>query len=106
MSNIVGNVFCETNYKVFKKLNGNRSINMKIVNRIIESIKKVGQIPVPIVVNENMEVIDGQNRLEAFEILGLPVYYVITNGAGTSECIMLNINQTPWKLGDYIDTYA
>ena len=89
---------------IFKKLTGNRDV--KGVERIIKSINKVGYIINPILVNENMEVIDGQNRLEAFSQLGLPIYYIVQDGLGLEECRALNIGQMNWKTEDYIDSYA
>lgn len=95
-----------TDYSIFKRLSGNRTIENGRKNKIRHSIRKVGQIPVPIVVNERMEVIDGQARLEVFEELGLPVYYIVCDGLGIADCIAMNISGTNWKIGDYIESYA
>ena len=58
-------VFETRDYDQFKKLNGNRNINESQVDGIVHSILEVGYQPVPILVNEFMEIIDGQHRLEA-----------------------------------------
>lgn len=94
------------NYKQFKKLIGNRRVDELRVQRIIKSIKAVGYITSPIIVNEKMEVIDGQGRLEALERLHLPVEYIVEEGAGINECISMNIYQTNWSLMDYIVSFA
>ena len=103
---IVAKVYVTTDYKKFKRLDGNRAIQEARIKKIIASIRKVGYVLSPIVVNENIEIIDGQARLEAFKRLNLPVYYVVAEGAGIDECIAMNINQTGWTLTDYIDSYA
>lgn len=93
-------------YSKFKKLKGNRNVDAVRVQRIIQSINKVGYITSPIIVNEDLEVIDGQGRLEALRILGLPVEYIIHENIGIDECISMNIHQTNWNDRDYIDSYA
>lgn len=95
-----------TNYDSFKKLIGNREVSEARKKRIRDSIAHVGYITSPIVVNEKLEVIDGQGRLAVLQELGLPVEYVIHEGAGIRECIEMNINQTNWKIIDYIESFA
>ena len=56
--------------------------------------------------NEKFEVVDGQARLEALRLLGLPVEFIICQGAGREECVALNAYSTPWTLLDYIDSYV
>lgn len=99
-------VYRTNNYEQFKRLVGNREVNPKRVKTIRKSIEEIGYIPNPIVVNENMEVIDGQGRLQALKELGLPVEYIIKNGVGIRECLYMNINQERWKIKDYINSYA
>lgn len=93
-------------YRLFKRLAGNRTVEKSRVNKIIESIKNVGYITSPIIVNEFMEVIDGQGRLEALKRLDLPVNYIVHKGIGIKECISMNIHQSNWKIYDYISSYA
>lgn len=94
------------NYEKFKRLKGNREVSPTRIRKIVESINKVGYITSPIIVNERMEVIDGQGRLEALEYLGLPVEYIVHKGAGIEECLSMNIHQTNWTIRDYIKSYA
>ncbi len=95
-----------TDYSIFKTLKGNRDVGRPRVRKIINSIEKVGYIMNPIIVNERMEVIDGQGRLEALKELRLPVYYLIVPKAGIAECVSMNINQEQWSALDYIKSYA
>lgn len=93
-------------YSVFKTLLGNRLVDESRVNKIMRSIEEVGYVPNPIIVNEKMEIIDGQGRVETLKRKGLPVYYIIAPGTGVNECISMNINQEQWHRIDYIRSYA
>lgn len=97
-------VFETTDYDLFKKLKGNRDVYS--VNKITQSIKKVGYIPSPICVNEKMEIIDGQNRLEALKKLGMPVQYYVVKGIGVEEARQMNIGRRNWSQLDYVKSYA
>lgn len=94
------------NYEIFKKLEGNRITDEKRVEKIKKSILKVGYITSPVLVNQNMEIIDGQGRFEALKQLQLPVEYIVQNDIGIKECIAMNVYQTNWKIQDYINSYA
>ena len=97
-------VYETADYGKFKRLMGNRDV--KCVNKIIDSIQKVGYIPNPILTNEKMEVIDGQNRLEACRRLGLPVFYYICEGLTIDDARAMNLGRTNWKPINYVKSYA
>ena len=59
---------------VFKILEGNRNINLANVERLVKSIEENGFLQMPIIVNENYEVIDGQHRLMAAKKLNSIIY--------------------------------
>lgn len=100
-------VYKTTDYNSFKKLEGNREIVTSRKNKILNSIDSVGYVvPSPIIVNKNMEVIDGQGRLEACIERGLPIYFVISENAGINECMAMNIGQVNWNIRDYVHCYA
>lgn len=94
------------NYFMFKRLEGNRIVDQKKVNKIKKSINEVGYISNPIIVNENMEIIDGQHRLEALKELGKPVEYIVQKNLNIKEVLFMNINQEKWNMMDYIKSYA
>ncbi len=98
-------ILMTTNYSLFKKFNGNREINQANVRRIAASMRDKYLVR-PIDVNENHEVIDGQHRLEACKIVGLPVYYVVHKGWGLDEAQRLNATQRVWKTNEYINGYC
>ena len=95
-----------TDYGIFNRLAGNRSVDEKRVQKIIQSIQTVGYVPNPIVVNEKMEVIDGQGRLEALKRLGMPVDYIISKGTTIRQTQVMNATSTTWSKEDYIKSYA
>ena len=99
-------VYTTKNYDIFKRLVGNRDIPESRISKIVASIQEIGWIRNPIVVNEKMEVIDGQGRLTALQRLGMPVEYIIAEGAGSQECIYMNMNMVNWKQPDFIKSYA
>jgi len=99
-------VYSECDYSKFKKLNGNREVLEGRKKMIKSSIEKRGWIRNPIVVNEKFELIDGQGRFEALKELGLPIEYVVSEGATIDDCIALNMKQLNWKPMDFISCYA
>ena len=92
-------------YSLFKFMKGNRAVEGIRKKKIRDSIVKVGYVPNPIIVNEKMEIIDGQGRYEVCMELGLPILYIIVPGAGKEECVAMNISATNWALIDYVNLY-
>lgn len=101
---IVAHIFSTTDYDKFRLIDDNREL--RSIGKILRSIQAVGQVMSPILVNEKMEVIDGQHRLAAFKKLGCPVYYMVQEGIGIEECRNLNTGQTNWTTNDYVHSYA
>ena len=99
-------VYVTRDYSIFRRLVGNRDIPESRISKIVESIQTIGWVHNPIIVNEKMEVIDGQGRLTALQRLKMPVEYIIAEGAGNKECIYMNMNMVNWKLPDFIKSYA
>lgn len=95
-----------TDYAIFKAVSFNREKN----KRHIESIKKIiSQENLlhlhPILVNEKMEVVDGQHRLEAAKELGLEVFY-IQDKISYEHILNSNLFQKKLALEDVIKFYA
>lgn len=104
MDKTIGNIFQTTEYEKFKVLGGNRVIDHS--DKVAESIKLHGQLNSPIIVNEKFEIIDGQNRFEAFMRLNLPVPYIVNKGYGIKECVAMNSVSKNWSTEDHIKSYA
>jgi hypothetical protein len=95
------------NYEIFKLLKGNAPINILHLNLLIEAIQKKNLLASrPILVNEKMEVIDGQHRLESAKRLNLPIYYITTNDLNITDISTLNSNQRNWKMEHYLELYS
>lgn len=93
-------------YSIFKKQDCNREISTGNLNKIISSIKAKNLLEFrPIIVNQNMEVIDGQHRLEAAKHLGVDIWYKVDHSSQIEDIILLNTNQKKWNLPDYLNYY-
>lgn len=95
-----------TNYGMFKRLEGNREVSKQRKMAIFASIRENGYIGAPILVNEKMEVIDGQGRLAACEELGIPIPFCVKNGTDVKSCMILNQNTRNWTDEEYVKSYA
>ena len=102
----VNKVYRTNDLSTFKTLPGNRVPNLLHINRLNYSINKYGMKCNPILVNERLEVIDGQHRLEAAKSAGTFDYYIIVNGYNLTEVHTLNLNQKNWAKTDYMEGYA
>lgn len=94
-----------TDYAKFKTLAGNRDIKNSHVQKLKASMQQKHLVNA-IIVNEDMEIIDGQHRFAASKELGLPVYFYIVNGYGTKEVQILNTNMQNWNKRDYLVSYC
>lgn len=101
----VNMVYITTNYDQFRILTDNRDVNTLHVKRLVDSFNE-RHLVCPIIVNEKMEVIDGQHRLQASKETGVPVYYIQVPGYGIKEVQRLNANQKNWTKLDFLEMYC
>ena len=94
-------VLYEKNHTKFTLLDNNRDIDIRHVAALMASMKKHGQL-MPIIVNENLEVIEGQHRLKACTELDIPVAYITSIKARGRDVAVLNNSQKGWKNRDYL----
>jgi len=65
-------------YEVFSMISWNRAINHANIKKLIEETEKDFKMHLfPILVDDEMRIIDGQHRFAVCEQLGCPVYYII-----------------------------
>lgn len=102
----VNKVYKTYDLSIFKSIDGNRVPNLQHIRRLTDSLKVHGMKCNPILVNEKMEVIDGQHRLQAAKNVNTFVYYIVVNGYKLEEVHTLNLNQKNWNKRDYMDGYA
>lgn len=94
-------------YGQFKIVNSNREVNATHVKKLKRAIASKNMLRLnPIVVNDNMEVIDGQHRLAAAKQLGLPIYYIQEKSVDRNDIANLNTNKKNWNIMDYVNFYA
>lgn len=95
-------VYKTDDHDAFQLSKFNRNIILR--SEMIEQAKQ-GFLS-PIIVNENMTVIDGQHRLAASKKVGVPIEYIIKPGLNEDDIVRMNTVQKPWSLQNYIESYA
>jgi len=98
-------VLYENNHSKFTLLDDNRDIRPRHVESLMASIRKFGQL-MPIVVNEKLEVIEGQHRLRACSDLKIPVAYIISLKASGKDVAVMNDSQEGWKNRDFLKHFS
>ena len=93
-------------YSIFKHVAFNRERNKRHIQAIKTIISKENLLHLhPILVNEKMEVVDGQHRLEAAKDLGLEVFY-IQDKISYEHILNSNLFQKKLVLEDVVKFYA
>lgn len=102
---VVNHVLETSNYDLFKSLKGNRIVNLSHVAKLKKSMTSKYLVS-PIIVNEKMQVIDGQHRFASAKQLKLPIRYIVVEGYGLEEVQVLNQNTANWKNIDFLNAYC
>lgn len=97
-----------SDYEQFRLMDANREQNRFHVEALKTAFGEMGNLTrvQPILVNENMEIIDGQHRFVACKELGEPIYYTQVPGLGIADARQMNILHKNWQLPDYAHSYA
>ena len=98
---------CTDNYKLFKFHEQNRKAGSN--KGIVTSIENIDLTPfVPIIVDKDFFIIDGQNRFIACQKLGKPIYYVVMpDSYSTNDAIIaLNRDQRAWNQNEFLHFHA
>jgi hypothetical protein len=100
---VVNQIYTTTDYKKFKGVSGNRIVDEVKVRRLMKSMQKDGWLStMMVIVNESMQIIDGQHKYLAARATKTPILYVIVNGTGLREVIKSNQGASNWKIKDHI----
>lgn len=93
-------------YHLFKTLKGNRPIDQKHVSNLMRAMKS-HDLLIPITVNEEMEILDGQHRFEARKRLNFSVPYYVTTGEdfGLEQVQAINATQKSWTNRDFARSF-
>lgn len=100
-------IYTTKDYSKFRMVVANREVNKEHVRKLARSIKKKNLLFVrPLIVNDKMELIDGQHRLAACEQIGETVFYIKAGGLTKEDIAVLNTAQKNWTRLDFINFYA
>mgnify|MGYP003632492837 FL=1 len=102
----VNKVYKTSDLSMFNPTKGNRPTNPNHIRKLAHSITVNGLLQNPIIVNEKMNVIDGQHRLKAAKEAKSSIYYIIVKDYGLKEVQTLNLNQKNWNKKDFMNGYA
>lgn len=97
-------VYETTDYDKFSFIEGNRGLDH--IKRVQESIKNVGFLWQPILVNERFQIIEGQHRFVACKNLNIPVLYIVQPKIGMVEVQALNTCAKQWTTRNHIHARA
>lgn len=96
-----------SDYEIFKKHENNRILSETNIRNLMFSIKSQNLLSFrPILVNERMEILDGQHRLEAAKRLSVEIFYQVKKDSTHEDIVLLNNNQKTWEFEDYLNYYC
>lgn len=98
----VNTVYETEDLSIFKFTKFNRNVGFR--REMLEQAKQ--GFLAPVVVNENMIVIDGQNRVYHAKLAEAPITYIVIPGLDQDDIVRMNTTQKPWSLLNYIESYA
>ena len=94
-----------TDYSKFVEMQDNRDTDDKHIAELVVNIRKRGQLQ-PILINEKNQVLDGQSRLKACKLLGIPVMYLLSYKTTIKDVILINTTQKSWVNLDYLKCFS
>ncbi len=93
-------------YDEFKFLDSNRQPNTRTIAKLRKSIEENG-IQIPIIVNPERQIVDGQHRFWALRALGYVVPYIVSKTwKNDSHTIEINNTGKKWSAMDYANYAA
>jgi hypothetical protein len=99
--------FSTKDYTQFSFFKGNRPISRSKVVRLRKSIRQKDLTRFyPILVNGDMEILDGQHRYIACSELGIPIQYNTTQDIDISTVAKLNNSQDKWNAYDFLNAWV
>ena len=101
------NIFITTEYWILKDQEGNRALSKSNLKKLREKISSRNMLKYhPILVNSQMEVIDGQHRLAIAKEFGLPISIINIGDQDISETMSINTTGEKWSLKDFLESYS
>lgn len=104
----MNNILKTDNYDLFDRVKGNRKVVTGQVSKLQASFNANPDLAqaVPIIVNDKMEIVDGQHRFYACKNLKLPIFYFQVKGLKLKDVQTLNSSTKIWSPVDYAKSYA
>jgi len=93
-------------YHRFKFNHVNRDINPAHVRRLEREISDMGGVLIPVLVDHEWNVIDGQHRIKACENLNISVPYLLTESMSIGDVVRLNNITLKWTQEDRVKSFA
>jgi hypothetical protein len=100
----INSVYSTYNYGLFSLMEGNRNLNEKNLAKLEASFIKKHLI-IPIQVNSDYKIIDGQHRFTVAQKLNLPIYFIINEDYGLDEVELCNTSGVLWKNEDFLNKF-
>ena len=97
-------IYVTTDYNKFKFLKENREIYPTHVNRLVKSIKQ-RDVKIPIIVDRDFNILEGQHRYEAYKKLSMPIHYSFRTTIAMSDIRTMNVSTQKWNLYDFLHSY-
>lgn len=98
-------VYSTKDYEAFSFITGNRNINKPHLEKLRKSMLEM-YIPVPIVVNENLEIIDGQHRFVICKEEGIAVHFIQIKGLNLTHVQKINELMRVWTAEAFMNCYC
>jgi len=98
-------VYSTKDYEAFSFITGNRNINKPHLEKLRKSMLEM-YITVPIVVNENLEIIDGQHRFIICKEEGLAVHFIQIKGLNLTHVQKINELMRIWTAEAFMHCYC
>jgi hypothetical protein len=100
-----GFIYSTKNYDLFSMLEGNRILNLRNLAKIEASCCKK-QLIIPIIVNSDHQIIDGQHRYNVWKKLSMPIYYIVNDNYNLDDVELANTSGTVWNNADFLHKFV
>ena len=101
-------IYFTRDYGMFKSILGNRDLSQRKINRLINDIEAGLDMLryYPILVDKEMNVIDGQHRLYVARKIKSNIWYIICEPVELNDIAKINSNTEKWKYKDFLNAYV
>lgn len=98
-------IWATIEYDWFSGFYTNRDIKRPHVSDLVKAFEKK-HIPVPVIVDVEGKVVDGQHRVEAARVTNSPVYVLVLDDITEEDILALNSNNANWRLPEHVERFV